>query len=305
MHGTRAVYRGLQDGRSAVRFLRANAATYGINPNKVYLAGSSAGAFIALHSVYMDDPSEKPEDAGPVNYFNALVPPFFLSGPDLGGYDIGSNLLFNGRPDAIISLWGALEGTELVTIDDNDPVFLVHGDNDGTVPFTTGPPFGVFLLPDVDGSALINNQLDLLGLTDKQTYFVAGEGHEFHGTSNGDWDNGVGGNAFWDIILDMSADFLFQQHKPTADFTSVSGGLTVGFMDLSIDATTWIWDFGDGNTSMVQDPMHTYATAGDFDVFLYIENSCASWDTLTLTVSVVAPLPVVWLSPLKLSLIHI
>ncbi len=58
LHGTRAVYRGLQDGRSAVRFLRANAATYGIDPNKVYLAGSSAGAFISLHSVYMDEPSE-------------------------------------------------------------------------------------------------------------------------------------------------------------------------------------------------------------------------------------------------------
>ena len=63
LHGTRAVYRGLQDGRTAVRFLRANAATYGIDPDKVYFAGSSAGAFIALHAIYMND-TEKPADAG-------------------------------------------------------------------------------------------------------------------------------------------------------------------------------------------------------------------------------------------------
>ena len=300
LHGTRAVYRGLQDGRSAVRFLRANAATYGIDPNKVYFAGSSAGAFIALHSVYMDEPSEKPFNAGPVSYNNIFFP-FFHTGPDLGGFDVGGNLSFDGTPNAIISLWGALEGTELITASNNDPVFLVHGEADGTVPFTTGPPFGAGILPDVDGSDLINDQLDLLGLTDKQTYFVAGEDHEFHGASNGDWDNGIGGNAFWDIILDMSADFLFQRHRPTADFTVNSNGLMVDFLDLSTDATTWIWDFGDGNSSMVQDPMHTYAVTGDYDVFLYIENTCASWDTISLLVTVVAPLPVVWLSPLKVT----
>jgi hypothetical protein len=36
MSATRAVYRGLQDGRSAVRFFRKNAAKYGIDANKVY-----------------------------------------------------------------------------------------------------------------------------------------------------------------------------------------------------------------------------------------------------------------------------
>jgi acetyl esterase/lipase len=61
MHGTRAVYRGIQDGMAAVRYLRANASDYNIDENKVYFIGSSAGSFIGLHSIYMDDtelPSE-------------------------------------------------------------------------------------------------------------------------------------------------------------------------------------------------------------------------------------------------------
>jgi len=83
IHGTRAVYRGIQDGRSAIRFLRANAATYGIDPEKVYLGGSSTGAFIALHAAYMNDPNEQPIETEEVTYTN-LIPPFVHSGPNMG-----------------------------------------------------------------------------------------------------------------------------------------------------------------------------------------------------------------------------
>jgi PKD repeat protein len=30
--------------------------------------------------------------------------------------------------------------------------------------------------------------------------------------------------------------------------------------------TEWIWDFGDGNTSTLPDPTHTYSTPGTFTV---------------------------------------
>lgn len=298
LHGTRAVYRGLQDGRAAVRFLRANAATYGINPDKIYLAGSSAGSFIALHTIYMDEPSEKPVNAGTVFYSN-LVPPFFYTAPDLGGFDVGDNLMLNGTPDAVISLWGALEGTELITSTNDDPVFLVHGTADGTVPFDSAPPFGVGSFPDVDGSNLINDELDVLGLTEKETYFVPGEDHEFHGTNNGTWANGSGGNAFWDTIVYRSTNFLWLQHKPVADFNLSIDDLTVDFTDLSTDAISWLWDFGDGNTSSVQNPTHSYTSHDDYEILLYVENNCLSWDTISYPATLVAPLPVVWLAPIK------
>lgn len=68
---------------------------------------------------------------------------------------------------------------------------------------------------------------------------------------------------------------------PTADFTSnVTEGyspLTVQFTDMSTGSpTSWSWDFGDGNTSTVQNPTHTYNEAGNYTVTLTVENSAGS-----------------------------
>ncbi|PIP14397.1 MAG: hypothetical protein COX48_01015 [bacterium (Candidatus Stahlbacteria) CG23_combo_of_CG06-09_8_20_14_all_34_7] len=39
LHYTRSVYRGIQDGRAIVRYLRANASLYGIDPDMIYFTG--------------------------------------------------------------------------------------------------------------------------------------------------------------------------------------------------------------------------------------------------------------------------
>jgi acetyl esterase/lipase len=48
----RAVYRGVQDINAAVRYLRANAETYGIDPERIYVLGNSAGAILAIENIY-------------------------------------------------------------------------------------------------------------------------------------------------------------------------------------------------------------------------------------------------------------
>ena len=51
--------------------------------------------------------------------------------------------------------------------------------------------------------------------------------------------------------------------------TSGSAPLTVQFTDTSTNSpTSWSWDFGDGNTSTAQNPIHTYSTAGNYTVSL-------------------------------------
>ena len=55
---------------------------------------------------------------------------------------------------------------------------------------------------------------------------------------------------------------------------TVSGN-TVNFTDFSIAGpgtviTNWVWDFGDSTTSTLQNPSHTYATAGTYTVCLYV-----------------------------------
>jgi PKD repeat protein len=58
-----------------------------------------------------------------------------------------------------------------------------------------------------------------------------------------------------------------------ADVTSGSLPLSVQFTDRSDNgATSWLWDFGDGNTSSDQSPIHTYTAAGSYTVSLTISD---------------------------------
>jgi PKD repeat protein len=75
------------------------------------------------------------------------------------------------------------------------------------------------------------------------------------------------------VNTDSTLQILHLLNQPTvAGFTySVSGSnvpLTVYFSNTSTNATSWIWNFGDGTTSTVQNPSHTYSTAGDYTVKL-------------------------------------
>lgn len=56
-------------------------------------------------------------------------------------------------------------------------------------------------------------------------------------------------------------------------------GETTVFIDASIDATSWLWDFGDGVTSNAPDPLHTFTSAGQKIVTLTVSNRNGSSST--------------------------
>ncbi|MEM9836955.1 MAG: PKD domain-containing protein [Bacteroidota bacterium] len=63
---------------------------------------------------------------------------------------------------------------------------------------------------------------------------------------------------------------------PVAAFTlavSPSDVLTIDFTNASTDATSFSWNFGDGNSSTEENPSHTYAAQGDYTVTLTATNS--------------------------------
>ncbi len=63
---------------------------------------------------------------------------------------------------------------------------------------------------------------------------------------------------------------------PVAAFSD-AGGPTVVFTDLSTNVpTSWSWDFGDGGTSTLQNPVHLYATNGTYTVCLTAANVAGS-----------------------------
>lgn len=60
---------------------------------------------------------------------------------------------------------------------------------------------------------------------------------------------------------------------PIASFTSRCTNLTCTFTDSSTDdsgVTSWDWDFGDGNASTDQNPVHTYGATGSYLVTLTV-----------------------------------
>ncbi len=67
-----------------------------------------------------------------------------------------------------------------------------------------------------------------------------------------------------------------------ADVTISCGG-TVNFIDSTVNAiSSWFWDFGDSNTSTIQNPTHSYSSTGLYTVTLIVTNAFGV-DTLTKT----------------------
>ncbi len=72
---------------------------------------------------------------------------------------------------------------------------------------------------------------------------------------------------------------LVVNYSPTADFTFLNvSGQTFDFTNVSTSGS-YLWDFGDGITSNLQSPTHTYAIDGTYEVTLIVTNECGS-DTL-------------------------
>jgi PKD repeat protein len=61
---------------------------------------------------------------------------------------------------------------------------------------------------------------------------------------------------------------------PVADFEYQADGQLVSFTGISPSTISWHWDFGDGDTSNVQNPDHVYQEAGIYEVCLRVQDTC-------------------------------
>ncbi len=75
----RAVYRGTQDARAAIRYLMEYASIYSIDTNYIFLGGSSAGGVAAVHVAYAD------QDEAPNAVYGGVID------NDLGCLDCAGN----------------------------------------------------------------------------------------------------------------------------------------------------------------------------------------------------------------------
>lgn len=88
--------------------------------------------------------------------------------------------------------------------------------------------------------------------------------------------NGCSNNCTFVIVLSsiLNADY-------TASATAGCPPVTVDFTNNSTNAITYLWDFGDGTTSVQENPTHTYVSPGVYDVTLSAFGSGGNVSTST------------------------
>ncbi len=74
-------------------------------------------------------------------------------------------------------------------------------------------------------------------------------------------------------VASIAADFSFDPSFPAF-------GEPVRFTDLSDPASSYRWDFGDGNTSIDQNPTHVFEEPGVYNVCLFIESNLSCFDQI-------------------------
>ncbi|MBK7407271.1 MAG: T9SS type A sorting domain-containing protein [Saprospirales bacterium] len=130
----RAVMRGIQDSKAAVRYFRKNAAIFRIDPDYIFALGASAGAFNALGVGYMNWESERPGACEAKPQYGNWLGNLLL--PDMGSVE-GNG----GNPDqpssvrAVVSLSGAVLDPIVFEGPSDPPLLAFHGDADDVVPY--------------------------------------------------------------------------------------------------------------------------------------------------------------------------
>jgi len=176
----KAVWRAVHDGRAAVRYFRKSVEEdgnpWGIDPERIFMGGVSAGGFLALHHAYVDADGEIPSNID-------------QTAPGMGGGLEGEsgNPGHSSQVAGIFNVSGALKDASWMQAGDENLV-SIHGTADGTVPYGTGSVNLMgFPVTDVDGSATLHEQAEDIGLT-HCFITIDGAGHVPHVTDNAAYD---------------------------------------------------------------------------------------------------------------------
>jgi PKD repeat protein len=85
------------------------------------------------------------------------------------------------------------------------------------------------------------------------------------------------------VFLNPQAVSVLSRPEPDFDFSI--DGFTASFFNATPDAESYVWNFGDGNTSTQAEPTHTYAAPGTYSVTLNAANGpCAKAISRTLVI---------------------
>lgn len=166
----RAALRATHDAKAALRFMRRSVVEqgnpYGIDTNRIYVGGYSAGAIAAIHLAYFED--------------TTLASPLIraqLAELAVGLAGNSGNAGYSDKAHALLSLAGAVLDTALLSA---NPVTAIHfhGNADDVVPFARDfVRASGFPVVQMDGSSLLHARLENLG-TYSELITFSGGGHD-------------------------------------------------------------------------------------------------------------------------------
>lgn len=122
------------------------------------------------------------------------------------------------------------------------------------------------------------------------------------GNPNTSWSNGSNGQNIsitnvpfiWADIttcnncIKRDSVHLNFQNLPVANFTFNVTSYSVALTNNSNYSTSYLWDFGDSQTSSLVNPVHTYSSTGTYTIILTASNICGS-STYSIVISISAP----------------
>lgn len=254
----RAVWRGAQDMNAAIRYFTVNADKFNIDPNYIFIGGSSAGAFASIHATYID-PNEK---------FGAANAQYNLLGiqiaPDLGDMDsrpvervtsllpyqtttVAGNV--NSLPAGVLSCWGGIDNLSHFNGNRQAPIIMFHGLADVVVfPYCNEPFVGLITLPEFCGSQAMAPVLSNLGILN-ELHLEPGQPHEYWGALNGGWITGEP-NAYFNGIIQGITDFTYNIMKPATPTiignTLACGNDTLTYTLPTINKGYYCWQVNNG-----------------------------------------------------------
>jgi len=167
-----SAYRAIQDAHAALRFLAHHSSGIGIDPNQVYVGGTSAGAVASLNVAFMHN-DERPARILE-NEKKGLVSKIEES---------GNRFTETFTIKAVANMWGAVSDLNIIDPDEKIPVLSIHGTHDDVVPFEYDFPFrnslmvNRLIMDKMYGSKSIHDRLNSLGIRNR-LIALQGLGHE-------------------------------------------------------------------------------------------------------------------------------
>ena len=248
--------------------------------------------------------TEAASNIGRVNlYYDTLIT-YNLASTEVtpGTYDFS-----NGADTSFVSSWDYGDGTPLDTVDNPTHIYAADGTYNvctyitnscqtdtlcTTVSVCMNTPVASFLTSIADETVTFADNSTNNPVTwqwdfgDGNTDFGHSPTHSY--TASGTYNVcliatnscGLADTICQTVTVCIPTDADYQ-----ANYLSFN---TVDFTDMSTLATSWAWDFGDGNTSTAQSPSHTYAVSGTYTVCLIATGACTA-DTVCGTYTICYP----------------